>query len=439
MAAVCAAGLSPPVLALSASTPSTVPAQPMHGTPPGLAALDRQRTWSEVQAAHARKDWATVLRLYRQLADAGDRVAQFNLGQMHRLGDGVPPNPAEAFRWYLKAAEAGHPGAQNNLGMSYLEGVGTAKDPEKARHWLEKAAAQGFQKAKETLARLPPATAPSPPERAVATADRTSSQPQRGRAEAEDAARRAEAEAQRLGTEEKAADDAMEALNERASKLMEAFGQGRQVSMSDVERTQRELAQLEQRRQRASDAAEAARQRARELRSRADQMESAQQVPVRQERVAASPARSGQAEAPARSIPPASGGAAPAGEGQLYYVAAGVYDKTEMICSDTRLVINGPMRSAKKPGVLASEIRTKLRKEYPHSSHSSYLVEVASPGQAMIVYQVKKTLAGYRCKDNHIQVALGRTMAEAESKMAKLPRSWQFVREIQRWPQGLDR
>src|SRR5450759_1054345 len=47
-------------------------------------------------AAYAKGDYATALRLLRPLADQGNAAAQYNLGVMHANGQGVPQNYAEA-------------------------------------------------------------------------------------------------------------------------------------------------------------------------------------------------------------------------------------------------------------------------------------------------------------------------------------------------------
>lgn len=46
-------------------------------------------------------------------ANQGNAEAQFNLGVMHRNGDGVVQDNKEAVKWYRKAAEQGYDLAQN--------------------------------------------------------------------------------------------------------------------------------------------------------------------------------------------------------------------------------------------------------------------------------------------------------------------------------------
>ena len=55
--------------------------------------------------AYHRGDYATALRIMRELADQGDAFAQYNLGVMYSKGQGVTQDNAAAVRWYRKAAD----------------------------------------------------------------------------------------------------------------------------------------------------------------------------------------------------------------------------------------------------------------------------------------------------------------------------------------------
>ena len=78
-----------------------------------------------------------------QLAESGDVVVQFLLGECYFHGKGIPANHAEAVRWYRKAAEQGNIDAQLFLGTCYQEGNGLSVDMHKAAEWYLKAAEQG--------------------------------------------------------------------------------------------------------------------------------------------------------------------------------------------------------------------------------------------------------------------------------------------------------
>jgi len=60
---------------------------------------------------------------WRARAEAGEAIAQYNLGVLYAVGRGVPQDDAEAVRWYRLAAEQGDADAQNNLGFMYANGL----------------------------------------------------------------------------------------------------------------------------------------------------------------------------------------------------------------------------------------------------------------------------------------------------------------------------
>jgi len=95
------------------------------------------------QAAYARGDYATALRVLRPLAEQGNAGAQLGLGMMNANGWGVPQDDAEAARWWLLAADQGDVFAQFNLGVMFARGTGVPKDFIQAYLWLILAASQG--------------------------------------------------------------------------------------------------------------------------------------------------------------------------------------------------------------------------------------------------------------------------------------------------------
>jgi TPR repeat protein len=90
-------------------------------------------------AAYQRSDFATALREWRPLAEAGDARAQYNLGILHAEGRGVPENAAEARAWWEKAAAQNYGPALHNLASLYLGGEGVPQDFATARGLLERA------------------------------------------------------------------------------------------------------------------------------------------------------------------------------------------------------------------------------------------------------------------------------------------------------------
>lgn len=122
----------------------------------GLAAGDVAfaTTAEDVQAAHARGDYAGEVGMLRPRAEAGDSEAQRELGNHFRAGLGVPQDLGESVRWYRLAAEQGNAQAQSALGASYDEGSGVTQDFEQAAQWYRRAAYQYVADAQFALGEL---------------------------------------------------------------------------------------------------------------------------------------------------------------------------------------------------------------------------------------------------------------------------------------------
>jgi TPR repeat protein len=104
--------------------------------------------------AYQEKDYLKAVQVWRPLAQAGDREAQYRLGVMYAEGKGVAPNDAEAALWFERAANQGEPMAQYNLAASYVEGTGVRKDMAAAVKWFRRAADQGVALAQLNLGLL---------------------------------------------------------------------------------------------------------------------------------------------------------------------------------------------------------------------------------------------------------------------------------------------
>jgi len=91
------------------------------------------------------QDYAESLMWFRNAAEQDNPNAQACLGIMYSQGRGVKQDYAEAVKWYRKAAEQGNANAQNNLGSFYSDGRGVAKDYVQAHLWYNLAAAQEFE------------------------------------------------------------------------------------------------------------------------------------------------------------------------------------------------------------------------------------------------------------------------------------------------------
>src|SRR5262245_41144783 len=91
-------------------------------------------------------------RMMRELAEGGDRDAQYFLGQVFYDPAWGQQNYREAFQWFQKAAEQGHVEAQHFIGIMYSRGSHVAADQEMAVRWYRKAAEGGSPSAMFDLA-----------------------------------------------------------------------------------------------------------------------------------------------------------------------------------------------------------------------------------------------------------------------------------------------
>jgi TPR repeat protein len=69
-------------------------------------------------------DYQEALSYLLPCAQAGDPAAQYIVGVIYDVGEGVLQNDVEAARWYRRAAEQGVAQAQYSLGESYASGEG---------------------------------------------------------------------------------------------------------------------------------------------------------------------------------------------------------------------------------------------------------------------------------------------------------------------------
>ena len=104
--------------------------------------------FEEAVRAYEANDFAGALRQARPLAQAGDARANFMLGQMYQLGEGVEANPAAGVAYYRKAAEGGLLGAYSRLARAYVSGDGVARDLDAALYFARIGAKHGDEDAK---------------------------------------------------------------------------------------------------------------------------------------------------------------------------------------------------------------------------------------------------------------------------------------------------
>jgi uncharacterized protein len=131
-------------------------------------------------------DFATALREFKSLADRGDALAQYYMGDLYLNGLGVSQDTKVATKWFTLSAEQGNADAQNNLaaisserlfgrgykdavkwytlaaeqgnapaqlglGAMYDNGWGVSRDPNIAIKWYTLAAEQGHAPAQFNL------------------------------------------------------------------------------------------------------------------------------------------------------------------------------------------------------------------------------------------------------------------------------------------------
>ena len=93
--------------------------------------------------AYKSGDFKTALIEWTPLAEQGNASAQYFLGLMYDVGEGVPENDKTAVKWFTLAAEQGDADAQFELGFMYSRGHGVPENDKTAIKWFTKAAEQG--------------------------------------------------------------------------------------------------------------------------------------------------------------------------------------------------------------------------------------------------------------------------------------------------------
>ena len=104
--------------------------------------LAQQDRFESGLASKDRGHYATALRSWLPMAEAGNAEAQNNVGYMYEEGLGVPQNYLLAMNWYRQAADNGLAEAQHNMGMLYHNGYGVATNLGEAFRWFKMAAEQ---------------------------------------------------------------------------------------------------------------------------------------------------------------------------------------------------------------------------------------------------------------------------------------------------------
>jgi TPR repeat protein len=105
----------------------------------------------EAKTAYDKGDFRGAERIYGELANQGDRIAQLQLGLMYDEGLGAPKQNQQAVRWFSVASSQGDPEAPYYLGRIYQDGRNGQKSQPRARRWYHVAAQRGHQKAAVNL------------------------------------------------------------------------------------------------------------------------------------------------------------------------------------------------------------------------------------------------------------------------------------------------
>lgn len=96
----------------------------------------------DARSAYMRGDYATAMALLKPLADEGQAKAQYNVGLMYNLGQGVPQNYPEALKWFNRSAEKGDAQAMYGLATMFGRGEGVPQNYVQAHMWYNLAASR---------------------------------------------------------------------------------------------------------------------------------------------------------------------------------------------------------------------------------------------------------------------------------------------------------
>jgi uncharacterized protein len=132
--------------ALGVAASSGAAAQASHAQP------DPGHETASAIADYNAGDLRAALVQFRDAAERGDRLAEFNYAMMMLTGEGVTANVPEGLRWLRQAADAGMSHAQYVYGTMFDDGQFVTRDPAQAHRWFLKAAQQGHVQAELALA-----------------------------------------------------------------------------------------------------------------------------------------------------------------------------------------------------------------------------------------------------------------------------------------------
>ena len=108
----------------------------------GNSLAQLQIGWHYETGTGVSRNFGEAAKWYETSAKQGNAKAMNNLGTLYENGNGVPENWVEAARWYTKSAELGDPNGENSLGAAYQFGIGVPQNRRLAIQWYERAASR---------------------------------------------------------------------------------------------------------------------------------------------------------------------------------------------------------------------------------------------------------------------------------------------------------
>lgn len=99
------------------------------------------------QGTQGEADKARAVELYKKAAEGGYALAQYRLGVLYQIGQGVGKDLQEARKWFGAASDAGLREAEFNYAIMLETGTGGERDPKEAARLYEIAASKGVRQA----------------------------------------------------------------------------------------------------------------------------------------------------------------------------------------------------------------------------------------------------------------------------------------------------
>jgi hypothetical protein len=117
----------------------------------GNPIAENQLGWRYFTGRDVPKDELEAAKWFQKAADKDLVQGQTNLAYMYENGLGVKRNHGEAAKWYLRAAHQGDPMAQLAIAKMYYNGLGVSLNLTESVKWFEKSANQGEPSAQINL------------------------------------------------------------------------------------------------------------------------------------------------------------------------------------------------------------------------------------------------------------------------------------------------